>query len=125
MNVSEIRDQIPALGYKEYWYPALKNRKVGKPVGLKIMEEDIVFFRGESGEVAALANACPHRGGSLMHGDCHYKGTIACPYHGWVFNEAGECLAVLSEGPESRIPDRKSTRLNSSHIQKSRMPSSA
>ena len=26
---------------------------------------------------------------------------------------------------EARIPDRKSTRLNSSHIQKSRMPSSA
>lgn len=106
MNVSEMRDQIPALGYKEYWYPALRDRKIGrKPVGLKIMEEDVVFFRGESGDVAALANACPHRGGSLMHGDCHYKGTIACPYHGWVFNQSGECLAVLSEGPESRIPD--------------------
>ena len=35
--------------------------------------------------------------------------------------------AVLSASPLGKIPfvDRKSTRLNSSHIQKSRMPSSA
>ncbi len=106
MNASEMREQIPELGYKEYWYPALRDGKVGdKPVGVKIMGEEIVFFRGRSGEVAALANACPHRGGSLRHGDCHYQGTIACPYHGWVFNEEGECLAVLSEGPESPIPE--------------------
>jgi phenylpropionate dioxygenase-like ring-hydroxylating dioxygenase large terminal subunit len=105
MNASEMREQIPVLGNKEYWYPALRASKVGKkPVGVKIMGEDIVFFQGDSG-VAALANACPHRGGSLKHGDCHYKGTVACPYHGWVFNEEGECLAVLAEGPQSRIPE--------------------
>ncbi len=105
MNASEIRELAPAAGLKEYWYPALKARSVrNKPVGLKLLGDDIVFFRGESGAVAALANACPHRGGSLSHGHCHFKGTIACPYHGWVFNEDGECLAVLSEGPDSRIP---------------------
>ncbi|HKQ27573.1 MAG TPA: Rieske 2Fe-2S domain-containing protein [Burkholderiales bacterium] len=111
MNASEMREQIPVLGYREYWYPALRASKVDKkPVGLKIMGEEIVFFRGGSGEVAALANACPHRGGSLKHGDCHYQGTVACPYHGWVFNEEGECLAVLAEGPESRIPEKARAR---------------
>ena len=33
--------------------------------------------------------------------------------------------AVLFRGEIMQVPDRKSTRLNSSHIQKSRMPSSA
>ena len=33
--------------------------------------------------------------------------------------------AVITFGPQRQILDRKSTRLNSSHIQKSRMPSSA
>ena len=33
--------------------------------------------------------------------------------------------ALLPGSPISRLGDRKSTRLNSSHIQKSRMPSSA
>ncbi|MPZ35501.1 MAG: Rieske 2Fe-2S domain-containing protein [Rhodospirillales bacterium] len=107
MKISDIRRLIPAAGLKEYWYPALKLGSVGhKPVGRKLLGEDIVFFRGKSGEVVALANACPHRGGSLMEGDCHYAGTVACPYHGWVFDEDGECVAVLSEGPDSRIPGR-------------------
>ena len=34
-------------------------------------------------------------------------------------------LAVHEDGDEGLVADRKSTRLNSSHIQKSRMPSSA
>src|SRR5690242_17686816 len=111
MNASEIRKRIPVQGLREYWYPAIKDRSVGrKPVGLKLLGDEIVFFRGHSGEVAALANACPHRGGSLSHGDCHYKGTVACPYHGWVFNEEGDCVAVLSEGPSSRMPGVAKTR---------------
>ncbi|MEQ9642307.1 MAG: Rieske 2Fe-2S domain-containing protein [Alphaproteobacteria bacterium] len=107
MKASDIRELIPPLGLKEYWYPALPAREVrGKPVGLRIMGEDLVFFRGRDGDVAALNDVCPHRGGSFAHGDCHYKGTVACPYHGWVFDEDGECLAVLSEGPDSRIPGK-------------------
>jgi phenylpropionate dioxygenase-like ring-hydroxylating dioxygenase large terminal subunit len=35
-------------------------------VRLKLLGEDLVFFRGASdGEIAALADARPHRGGSL------------------------------------------------------------
>ena len=95
---SDLRQEIPALGLTEYWYPALLDKKVGKkPVGRKIMGEELVFFRGKDGNVVALANACPHRGGSLAHGDCHYEGTVACPYHAWVFDEEGECVAVLTE----------------------------
>jgi phenylpropionate dioxygenase-like ring-hydroxylating dioxygenase large terminal subunit len=107
MTPADLRKLIPAIGLKEYWYPALKSGRVGnKPVPLKLLGEDLVFFRGADGEIAALANACPHRGGSLSDGDCHYKGTVACPYHGWVFDADGECIAVLSEGPESRIPGK-------------------
>jgi phenylpropionate dioxygenase-like ring-hydroxylating dioxygenase large terminal subunit len=103
-----MRDLIPELGLREYWYPALLAREVGsrKPVGVKMLGEELVFFRGKDGRVAALDSVCPHRGGSLIKGDCHYAGTVACPYHGWVFDEDGECLAVLSEGPDSRIPGK-------------------
>ena len=107
MKPTEMRDLVPALGLREYWYPALLEKKIRKkPVGIRIMGEDIVLFRGASDEVAALTNVCPHRGGSLMEGDCHYRGTVACPYHGWVFDEHGDCLAVLSEGPDSRMPGK-------------------
>ena len=108
MNPSEMRSLIPARGLPEYWYPALPERAVGRrrPVGVKIMGEEVTFFRGKRGDVVAVSDVCPHRGGSLQRGDCHYAGTIACPYHGWVFDEQGECVAVLSEGPESRIPGK-------------------
>jgi phenylpropionate dioxygenase-like ring-hydroxylating dioxygenase large terminal subunit len=108
MNPSDARSLIPELGLREYWYPAVLERRVSrrKPVGVKLLGEDLVFFRGRDGRVAALDSVCPHRGGSLAHGDCHYPGTVACPYHAWVFDEDGECVAVLSEGPESRIPGK-------------------
>jgi phenylpropionate dioxygenase-like ring-hydroxylating dioxygenase large terminal subunit len=102
-----MRQWIPPLGLKEYWYPALEDKKVkGKPVGLTICGIDLVFFRDRAGEVQSLWNVCPHRGGSLMHGDCHFPGTISCPYHGWTFDGEGNVLAVLPEGPDSRIPGR-------------------
>ena len=42
------------------------------------------------------------------------------------FKEATEAYSVLSDaGKRRQYEDRKSTRLNSSHTQKSRMPSSA
>ena len=104
---SDVRKLAPATGLLEYWYPAIEDRKVGnKPVGLKICNELLVFFRGKDKQVKALHNVCPHRGGSLMHGDCHFEGTISCPYHGWTYDGDGNVLAVLPEGPDSQVPGK-------------------
>ena len=101
------RDLVPSQGLREFWYPAISARQVGrKPVKLKMLGEELCLFRDKDGKVAALWDVCPHRGASLAEGDCHYKGTVACPYHGWVFDGQGECLAVLSEGPTSGIPGK-------------------
>ena len=109
---TDRRKLIPELGLKEYWYPAIESRKVRrKPVGLMIMKEQIVFFRGKDGLVKALWNVCPHRGGSLMHGDSHFGGTVSCPYHGWTFDGDGNVLAVLPEGPESKIRGKVKARV--------------
>ncbi len=37
-------------------------------------------------------------------GDCWWPGTVSCFYHGWTYDETGEVGAVLSEGPDSKIP---------------------
>ena len=103
----DVRRFIPETGLMEYWYPVIEDRKVGKkPVGLMICGEQLVFFRGKDKQVKALANVCPHRGGSLMHGDCHFEGTISCPYHGWTFDGDGNVMAVLPEGPDSQVPGK-------------------
>lgn len=102
----DLRPLMPALGLREYWYPALRDAEVGgkKPAYRKLLGDDLCFFRGQGGQVVALANACPHRGAMLAHGDCAFKGTVTCFYHGFTFDEHGECVAAIGEGPESPMP---------------------
>ncbi len=102
----DLRRLIPELGLREYWYPAIEDKRVGwkKPVMLKMLGDDLCLFRGKSGQVAALTNACPHRGAFLGRGDCTFRGTVTCFYHGFTFDEQGECVAAIGEGPESPMP---------------------
>ena len=54
-----VHDLVPKLGYREYWYPAIEARKVGrkaywlfgtrKPTRVKMLGEDIVLFQGKDG----------------------------------------------------------------------------
>lgn len=106
LHPSALRERMPEAGLQEYWYPALYERKVShkKPTKVTLLGKDLIFFRGKSGQVVSTAAVCPHRGASLARGTCHFSGTITCPYHGWTFNEDGKNVAVLGEGPESRIP---------------------
>src|SRR5882672_2494265 len=94
-----IRDQMPALGLTEYWYPAVPAAKVGrrKPLRRRLLGQDVVFFRGKKGDVVALSNWCPHRNASLGAGQCIFAGTVTCPYHGLTFDETGATVAFLGE----------------------------
>ncbi|MEX2431135.1 MAG: aromatic ring-hydroxylating dioxygenase subunit alpha [Dehalococcoidia bacterium] len=102
---NDLRSKIPPLGHKEYWYPALPDKDIRgkKPHVLRMLGEDLVFFRGKDGQVKALKDACPHRGAYLSMGDCFYDGFITCPYHGATFDGDGNCVAFLTEGPDSKM----------------------
>jgi phenylpropionate dioxygenase-like ring-hydroxylating dioxygenase large terminal subunit len=91
----DIRDLIPKLGLREYWYPALLDSEVKTKKGtlLKLLGDELVAFRGKSGTVVIVPNACPHRGAMLDHGSCMFPGYITCFYHGYTFDEHGECVA--------------------------------
>jgi phenylpropionate dioxygenase-like ring-hydroxylating dioxygenase large terminal subunit len=111
-----VHDLVPKLGYREYWYPAIHLRKLNrrsvpfvgrpKPVHVKLLGEDIVLFKGKGGRVGALWDRCPHRGAHLSRGVCEFEGTVSCPYHGYTFNEHGDCVAALTEGPDSPIQSK-------------------
>lgn len=107
----DIRPYVPKLGLRNYWYPAIGAKRVGwnKPVQVKMLGEQLCLFRGKSGRIVAIQDVCPHRGAILSEGDCHYKGTVACPYHGWVYDEHGKLVAVLSEGPDSGVCGKPGT----------------
>jgi len=98
------RALVPPLGLREYWYPALPEKKVGrKPLFWTMLGDEIVFFRDKAGEVAAISDVCPHRNASISEGACYYPGFVTCPYHGATFDGKGQCVAFLTEGPESKM----------------------
>ena len=101
----DIRPLIPKLGLRNYWYPAIAKRKIPsrRPIQVSILGEDLCLFKGEKGQAVAIGDICPHRGARISEGTCHYKGTVSCPYHGWTFDEQAKNVAVLGEGPESKI----------------------
>ena len=107
-NPDDRRSLVPPLGLKEYWYPAVPDKDVGwkKPLGLKLLGEEIVLFRDKEGKVAALWDYCPHRGAYLSWGDCFWKGFVSCPYHGATFDGNGECVEFITEGPDSKMVGR-------------------
>ena len=104
-NEDDRRTLLPADGLREYWYPSLPDKDVGrkKPVGLKLLGEDLVFFRDTKGEVQALWDYCPHRGVYLSFGDCFFKGYLSCAYHGATYDGDGECVEFITEGPDSKM----------------------
>ncbi len=104
--VTDRRQLVPPLGLREYWYPAVPARRVGKkkPLYWQMLGDEIALFRDKDGNVAAVSDICPHRGASMSRGACYYRGTVSCPYHGATFDAAGECKAFLPEGPDSKMP---------------------
>lgn len=57
--------------------PLLGSRRVARERGL-----DVALFRSAEGEVFALLDRCPHRGGPLSQGIV-FSTHVACPLHNW------------------------------------------
>ncbi len=46
---------------------------------------DIAVFRTASGDILAIEDRCPHRGGPLSQGIVHGD-AVTCPLHNWVIS---------------------------------------
>ena len=99
------RYDAAATGLRNYWYPVMWSRDLGKkkPVEVLLLGEKIAV--GRSGDrLWALHDRCPHRGVPLHLGTTEFPGTISCPYHGWTFGvDTGLLCAVITDGPDSPI----------------------
>jgi phenylpropionate dioxygenase-like ring-hydroxylating dioxygenase large terminal subunit len=103
--VNENKERIPFLGLREYWYPALRAKRLrhNQTELVTLCGENIVLFRDEHSRVRALAAECPHRKSLLSLGQVGVfrPGTITCRYHGVTLDGDGQCVAILSDGPDS------------------------
>lgn len=73
----------------------------GKPVGARLLDEDIVLWR-VNGRTHAWRDLCAHRGTKLSLGKVEGE-TLICPYHGWTYNEEGRCVRFPAH-PEQKPP---------------------
>ncbi|HLE72062.1 MAG TPA: Rieske 2Fe-2S domain-containing protein [Vicinamibacteria bacterium] len=67
-------------------------------IAVDVGEKRIALFRHQ-GEVFALDETCPHRGGPLHDGTID-RGVVHCPWHQWQFDLKTGCSPV---NPLSRV----------------------
>jgi nitrite reductase (NADH) small subunit len=72
--------------------PVLGARRVARDQGL-----DVAVFRNATGEVFALLDRCPHKGGPLSQGIV-FGTSVACPLHNWTIGLCNGQAAAPDEG---------------------------
>ena len=72
--------------------PVLGSRRVAREHGL-----DVAVFRNDAGEVFALLDRCPHKGGPLSQGIV-FGTNVACPLHNWTIGLCTGQAAAPDEG---------------------------
>lgn len=85
---------------RRYWHPVGCSEWVTtKPQRVKVLGEELVLYRGQSGGAVLMQLRCAHRSVALDYGRVEGD-SIRCPYHGWLYDKSGQCLAQPAE-PES------------------------
>jgi len=87
---------------RRFWQPVAVSHalKVGEAKPLRIMGEDLTFYRGESGRAHLVAGRCAHRL-TALHTGWVQGDDIRCIYHGWKYNGTGQCTEAPAEGAEA------------------------
>ena len=68
--------------------------KPGDYVAQEFAGIPLIIIRGKDGIVRAFANACRHRGSTLLDNGSGSCGTIICPYHSWSYGLDGTLLGA-------------------------------
>ncbi|MDD5479306.1 nitrite reductase small subunit NirD [Rhodoferax sp.] len=77
--------------------PVLGSRRVSRSAGM-----DVAVFRNDTGEVFALLDRCPHKGGPLSQGIV-FGTSVACPLHNWTIGLCTGQAAAPDEGCTPRF----------------------
>jgi 5,5'-dehydrodivanillate O-demethylase len=89
----------PAGRYlRRNWQPIYLSEKLVKEtiIPIRILGENLALYRGESGKAHVMTDECPHRLTNLSIGWIEGE-SIRCRYHGWRFDESGQCVEQPAE----------------------------
>jgi 5,5'-dehydrodivanillate O-demethylase len=95
---------------RRYWHPIAAagelNERPTKQV--RLLGEALVLYRDRSGTLGLLDRLCAHRRVDLSYGIPEEHG-LRCMYHGWMFDETGQCIEQPFEEtvhPDGRFKEK-------------------
>ncbi len=79
------------------WHPVAlaAGLEPGTSTGTRLFGRELVVWRDDAGQSHVWEDRCPHRGMRLSFGFVR-RDRIACLYHGWQFDAAGQCGHIPS-----------------------------
>lgn len=114
MLTKELNEKLTRIGpgtpmgklFRRYWQPIAGTCELDETPTKKIrlLGEDLVVYRDKSGNLGLIQEQCPHRGVSLEYGILEKDG-LRCQYHGWCFNNKGQCTDQPGEPRNSTYKD--------------------
>jgi len=83
---------------RRFWHPIhrAEELRAGQAKPIEIMSERFTLYRGKTGTPHVVDFRCPHRGTQLSAGWVEGD-SIRCMYHGWLFNQSGQCTDQPAE----------------------------
>lgn len=87
------------------WHPVAdaSTLAAGAMQPVRLLEQDLIVWRGNDGALHAWDDRCPHRGARLSLGWIA-DDRVVCAYHGWQFDGSGQCR--LQPAHPSETPPR-------------------
>lgn len=71
----------------------------------RILGVDVVVWRTADGTVLAWQDLCMHRGVRLSLGEIVEGNALMCPYHGWTYDQTGQCIKMPAH-PDQPPPEK-------------------
>ncbi len=93
---------------RRYWHPIAGSAQLtaeNPTKEVRLLGEDLVLYRDAKGTTGCVEPSCAHRKANLAYGVPEENG-IRCAYHGWVFNERGQCVDQPSEPEGSKFKEK-------------------
>lgn len=88
------------------WFAILSSKEVGKkPIGVRRLGKDLVFWRDSKGNVHALEDFCVHRRARLSAGRV-VMDRIQCPFHGFEYDGEGRVRLIPALGKSYAVPEK-------------------
>lgn len=104
MTINNARTNQPDAVPDHSWFPVALTASVdaGTSAGIRLNGAEIAVWRDAADEIHAFEDRCPHRGMRLSLGFVR-KDHIACLYHGWQYDKAGQCRYIPAH-PNLEVP---------------------